>query len=60
MKKTVPNVRKKGIIKTSFDLPSSLKTSFKLKAVADGTDMKEVIRRLIQAYVDEKIKLNEI
>lgn len=45
---------------TSFDLPTSLKTSFKLKTVADGTDMKEIIVRLIQAYVDEKINLDEI
>ena len=60
MKKAVVNVRKKDITKTSFDLPSSLKTSFKLKAVADGTDMKEVIVRLTQAYVDGKIKLDEI
>jgi hypothetical protein len=39
---------------------SYLKTSFKLKAVSDGADMKEVIVRLIQAYVDKKIKLDEI
>jgi hypothetical protein len=50
----------KGIQKTSFDLPASLKTSFKLKTVVDETDMKTVIIRLIQAYIDEKIKLNEI
>jgi hypothetical protein len=51
---------KSAITKTSFDIPSSLKTSFKLKAVANGTDMKEVIIKLIKAYVNKKIKLDKL
>ncbi len=58
--KNFKHLDSKNITKTSFDLPSSLKTAFKLKVVADGADMKEVIIRLIQAYVDKKIKLEKI
>lgn len=58
--KKLKHTDSKSITKTSFDLPTSLKTSFKLKAVSDGADMKEVIVRLIQAYIDKKIKLEEI
>lgn len=60
MKKSKDTLKENSIVKTSFDLPASLKTSFKLKAVADGTDMKEIIIRLIKAYVDQKIKLDEM
>ena len=61
MVKNVKQIRsKQNISKTSFDIPSSLKTAFKLKAVEDGEKMGEVIIKLMQAYVNEKIKLNEI
>jgi hypothetical protein len=60
VKKVKQVTNKQSISKTSFDIPSPLKTAFKLKAVEDGESMGEVIIKLMQAYVNKKIKLDEI
>lgn len=49
-----------NIVKTSFNIPLSLRTAFKLKAVRDATTMGEVIIKLMKAYENGKIKLDEI
>lgn len=48
------------VTKTSFDIPTSLKTSFKMKVVKDGASMGAVVIKLIQAYVNGKINLEGI
>lgn len=44
----------------TFDVPTDLKKSFKLKVTSEDMDIKETLCKLMRAYVDEKIKLDSI
>lgn len=44
----------------TFDVPTDLKKSFKLKVTSEDMDIKETLCKLMRAYVDGKIKLGSI
>lgn len=44
----------------TFDVPTDLKKSFKLKVTSEDMDIKETLCKLMRAYVDGKIKLDSI
>lgn len=46
------------VTKMTFDVPADLKKSFKLKVTSVDMDIKETLCKLMQAYVDGKIKLD--
>ncbi|EDP46666.1 hypothetical protein RICGR_0447 [Rickettsiella grylli] len=43
----------------TFDVPAGLKKSFKLKVTSIDMDIKETLCKLMKAYVDGKINLDE-
>lgn len=43
--------------RVTADIPSSLKKAFKAKAAAEGLTIKEVLRALIERYVEGKISI---
>ena len=44
----------------TFDVPTDLKKSFKLKVTSEDMDIKETLCKLMKAYVEGKIKLDSI
>lgn len=44
----------------TFDVPTDLKKSFKLKVTAEDRDIKETLCKLMKAYVNGKINLDNI
>jgi hypothetical protein len=55
-KKTIANER---LVKITFEAPASLQKAVKLKATEDERSIKEVLCWCMDAYVKEKIKIEE-
>ncbi len=47
------------VTRMTFDVPSGLEKSFKLKVTSIDMDIKETLCKLMKAYVDGKINLDE-
>lgn len=48
------------MVRLTIELPFETRQKLKSQAALDGTNMKEALIKIIEAYGDKKIKLDEI
>lgn len=53
-------VVKSKMVRLTIELPFETRQKLKSQAALDGTNMKEVLIKIIEAYGNKKLRLNEI